>query len=88
MFRSTLDAKRKFKLRVKEFTPNTRLVCGDRQGQRTYEIKEIGDGRVTFRMHERIGGFMFPLYAKAIPSFDASFDTFAADLKKEAERVP
>jgi hypothetical protein len=30
---------------------------------------------------------MFPLYAGAIPSFDASFDAFAADLKKEAELV-
>ena len=85
VLRSTLDAKRKFKLQVKEFTPRTRLVWGDGKGQRTYEIKDNGDSSVTFRMHERIGGFMFPLYARAIPSFDASFDTFAADLKREAE---
>jgi hypothetical protein len=30
---------------------------------------------------------MFPMYAKYIPSFDASFDAFAADLKKEAELI-
>lgn len=34
-----------------------------------------------------VGGLMFPMYAKYIPSFDASFNTFAADLKKEAEKI-
>lgn len=87
VLRSTLDAKRAFKLQVKEFTPATRLVWGDGKGQRTFDISDNGDSTVTFRMHERIGGVMFPLYARAIPSFDASFDAFAADLKKEAELV-
>lgn len=87
VLRSTLDAKRKFTLKVKEFTPNTRLVWGDGKGQRTYEITSNGNGTVTFRMRERIGGAMFPLYARAIPSFDASFDTFSSDLKREAERI-
>lgn len=32
-------------------------------------------------------GLMFPMYARYIPSFDASFDAFAADLKKEAEAI-
>jgi ribosome-associated translation inhibitor RaiA len=45
------------------------------------------DGTVTFTMDERIGGLMFPMYAKYIPSFDASFNAFAADLKKEAEQM-
>lgn len=88
VLRSTLDAKRAFTLRIVEFTPTTRLVWGDGKGQRTYEITDNGDSTVTFRMHERIGGLMFPLYASAIPSFDASFDAFAADLKKAAELVP
>ncbi len=83
--RSTLDAKRVFTLTVKEFAPNTRLVWGDGKGQRAYEIRNNGDNSVTFTMREKLGGVMFPLYAGAIPSFDASFDAFAADLKKEAE---
>jgi uncharacterized protein YndB with AHSA1/START domain len=87
VLRSTLDAKRSFKLQIREFTPSRRLVWGDGKGQRSYEITPNGDGTVTFRMHERIGGIMFPLYAGAIPSFDASFNAFAADLKAEAERV-
>jgi hypothetical protein len=38
-------------------------------------------------MTEKIGGLMFPMYAKYIPSFDESFEQFAADLKKEAEII-
>ena len=87
VLRSTLDPKRTFTLRVKEFTPNRRLVWGGSQGERVYEITPNVDSTVTFRMSERIGGVMFPLYAGAIPSFDASFDAFAGDLKREAERV-
>jgi uncharacterized protein YndB with AHSA1/START domain len=87
VLRSTLDPKRTFTLRVKEFKPNNRLVWGGGQGQRVYEITPNADSSVTFRMSERIGGAMFPLYAGAIPSFDANFDAFASDLKREAERV-
>jgi len=38
-------------------------------------------------MREKIGGPMFPLFAKMIPPFDASFEQFAADLKAEAEKI-
>jgi uncharacterized protein YndB with AHSA1/START domain len=87
VLKSTLDAKRSFKLKVKEFQPAKRLVWGDGKGQRTYTLANNGDGTITFTMHERIGGLMFPMYAKYIPSFDASFDAFVADLKKEAELI-
>jgi uncharacterized protein YndB with AHSA1/START domain len=82
---SKLDPKRVFKLKVKEFVPEQRLVWGDSKGSRSYALSDGGDGAVRFAMRERIGGLMFPLYAKYIPSFDASFDDFAADLKREAE---
>jgi uncharacterized protein YndB with AHSA1/START domain len=82
---STLDPKRTFKLSVKQFDPPERLVWGDAMGTRTYRITPKGPGSVTFSMHEKIGGPVFPLFAGMIPSFDASFDTFAADLKKKAE---
>ncbi len=62
--KSTLDEKRTFKLKVKEFVPQKRLVWGDRQGSRVYTIAK-GDGKsVTFTMTEKIGGLFFPLYAK------------------------
>jgi len=85
--KSTLDAKRTFKLKVKEFIPEQKLVWGDGQGARTYTLTKTGDNSVIFNMTEKIGGFMFPLYAGMIPSFDQSFEQFAANLKKEAEII-
>lgn len=83
--RSVLDPKRTFKLRVKEMREPELLVWGDGMGTRTYELTPRGEHGVTFSMHERIGGPIFPLFAGMIPSFDGSFDQFAADLKKKAE---
>lgn len=85
--KSTLDPKRTFKLKVKEFEPNKHLAWGDGKGTRNYTIKSTGNGTLTFAMDEKIGGLMFPMYAKYIPPFDKSFEQFAADLKKEAETI-
>lgn len=84
--KSKLDEKRTFKLKVKELEPEKRMVWGDGKGSRVYTISKTASG-VTFTMSEKIGGLMFPMYAKYIPPFDASFDQFAADLKKEAETI-
>ena len=85
--KSTLAPKRTFKLEVKEFVTDERLAWGDGQGTRLYTLSRKDNGIVTFSMTEKIGGFMFPMYAKYIPSFDQSFEQFAADLKKEAETI-
>lgn len=45
------------------------------------------NGTLTFSMTEKIGGLMFPMYAKYIPPFDKSFEQFAGDLKKESETI-
>lgn len=82
---STLDPKRTFKLAVKGFEPGRRLVWGDAMGTRTHEITSRPGGGVTVTMHEKIGGPIFPLFARMIPPFDAAFDQFAADLKRAAE---
>ena len=42
--KSTLDEKRTFKLKVKEFVPEKRLVWGDAMGSRVYTLDK-GDGR-------------------------------------------
>ena len=84
--RSTLDEKRTFKLKVKEFESGKRLVWGDSMGNRVYSITKNGTG-VIFTMTEKIGGPLFPLFAGYIPPFDESFERFAADLKKEAESI-
>lgn len=85
--KSTLDTKRTFNLKVKELETEKKLVWGDGQGNRVYTIRKNGSGAITFSMTEKIGGLMFPLYAKMIPSFDQSFEQFASDLKKESETI-
>ncbi len=85
--KSILDAKRVFKLKVKTFEPEQKLAWGDGQGTRVYSLTKNKNGSVSFDMTEKIGGLMFPLFAKMIPPFDTSFEQFAADLKKEAELI-
>ncbi|MEM9886181.1 MAG: SRPBCC domain-containing protein [Bacteroidota bacterium] len=84
--KSTLDANRTFKLKVKEMIPNQKLVWGDAMGERTYLLQKVTEGTL-FTMTEKIGGPIFPLFASKIPSFDESFEQFTADLKNEAERI-
>lgn len=85
--KSALDPKRIFKLKVKELEPERKLVWGDAMGNRMYTLTKKENGMVLFSMIEKIGGPLFPLFAKMIPSFDKSFEQFAADLKKEAEKI-
>ena len=83
--KSILDPKRTFKLKVRELDPPRRMVWGDALGKRSYEIAAKDSSTVTFSMREKIGGPLFPLFAKMIPPFDEVFDRFAADLKKRLE---
>ncbi|MEL6864465.1 MAG: SRPBCC domain-containing protein [Bacteroidota bacterium] len=83
--KSTLDEKRVFTLKVKEIIPQKQIIWGDSKGKRTYTLSQQQDGGILFSMHEKIGGLAFPLYAKFIPPFDANFEQFAQDLKREAE---
>lgn len=85
--KSTLDEKRTFKLKVKEFEADKRMVWGDGQGNREFTLTPEGNNTVRFSMSEKMGSPMFPLYAKYIPPFDESFEQFAADLKREAEAI-
>lgn len=85
--KSILDDKRIFKLKIREFVPEKRLVWGDNQGSRVYTLDQGAGNSVLFRMSEKISGPLFPLFARYIPPFDGSFERFAADLKKEAESI-
>lgn len=82
-----LDPKREFKLKVKEFEADNRLVWGDAMGNRVYTLKSIGNNLTNFSMVEKIGGPFFPLFAKMIPPFDEAFEQYANDLKNEAEVI-
>jgi len=85
--KSILDDKRTFKLKVREFVPEERLVWGDAMGSRVYTLTRGNGNSTHFSMSEKIGGPLFPLFAGAIPSFDEVFERYAADLKKEAETI-
>lgn len=87
VLRSTLAPERKFKLKIKEFEPNKRLSWGDAMGTRVFTLSPTPGGETRFSMSETIGGPIYPLFARLIPSFDDSFDQFAADLKKAAEET-
>lgn len=84
---STLDTKRTFKLKIKKITAEQELIWGDGKGNRSFLLKQMQPGTIRFTMHEKIGGLLFPLYAKYIPPFDTAFEQFAKDLKKEAEAI-
>lgn len=85
--KAKLDPKREFKLTVKEFDLESKLVWGDAMGSRVYTLKTIGNNLTNFSMVEKIGGPLFPFFAKMIPPFDEAFEQFAKDLKKEAETI-
>jgi len=85
--KAKLDPEREFKLNVKEFEPESKLIWGDAMGKRVYTLNSIGNNLTNFTMSEKIGGPVFPLFAKMIPPFDQSFEQFARDLKSEAEAI-
>lgn len=85
--KSTLDPKRTFKLKVTAFKPEECLEWGDAMGRRRFTLTRNENGSVIFSMREKIGGPLFPLFARMIPPFDQAFEQFAADLKKESEAI-
>jgi hypothetical protein len=60
------------------------FTWGDALGMRVFTLTPKSS-TINFSMKEKIGGPLFPLFAKQIPSFDSSFEQFALDLKKIAE---
>ncbi len=89
--RSTIAPKRIFKLKVSECIPEQTMVWRDGsapmfQGVRTYRLKPKSDGSTDFLMHEMFSGLMLPMIAKSLPDFGPTFETYAQDLKREAER--
>ncbi|OGT59505.1 MAG: polyketide cyclase/dehydrase [Gammaproteobacteria bacterium RIFCSPHIGHO2_12_FULL_63_22] len=84
--RSSLAPTRTFKLKVKVFEGSSRLCWGDAMGTRVFDLKANARGGTCFTMSETIGGPLFPLFERMIPSFDESFGQFARDLKAAAER--
>lgn len=90
--KSTVDSSRTFSLKVASIAAEKEMVWSDGlapffKGVRTFNLLENGDGTCTFTMYEKLKGLTFPMAANSIPSFDDSFEQFAADLKSESEKI-
>lgn len=80
---------RTFKLKVSEFNPSSKMVWSDGnamfKGVRTFTLEPMGNNITVFTMQEVFTGMMLPMIKGSLPDFTEAFETFAADLKKEAE---
>lgn len=82
---------RAFVLTVSEYIPHQRMVLsggmplGLFSGTRTYTLTPQTDGPVQFTMGEVFSGLLSPVFGRAIPDLQPSFDEFAAALKHRAE---
>jgi hypothetical protein len=82
---------RTFKPRVTKLEPNVSMEWSDGmapmfKGVRTFTLRPRADGSTRFAMQEVLSGLMLPMIKGSLPDFRASFETYAADLKREAER--
>ena len=80
------------------FTPKvSEVICADRMtwtggvpgvflGVRTFRLTPCRDGSVDFAMQERFSGVALLFAKSSMPDFGPIFQTYANDLKKEAER--
>jgi uncharacterized protein YndB with AHSA1/START domain len=84
---------RAFPLRVSVFEPVTRMVwtggmpLGLFSGTRVFTLTPALGGGVVFTMQEGFAGLLAGLITRSIPDLQPAFDTFAADLKRAAERA-
>ena len=83
---------RTFKPRVTRLLPERMMVWSDGfapmfKGVRTFTLAANGDGTTTFSMVEVLSGVMLPMIKGSLPDFGPSFEAYAADLQREAERT-
>lgn len=84
--------KRTFTPKVSSVVPNERMTWSDGfapmfRGVRTFILTPRPDGSTDFAMEERFSGLMLPLLKKVLPNFQPIFESYASDLKNEAERA-
>lgn len=87
-----LDPKRTFRPTVTVLEENRRMEWKDGmapmfKGVRTFSLTPRGDGVTEFEMTEVFSGLMLPMIKRSLPDFRPSFETYAADLKRAAERA-
>jgi hypothetical protein len=86
-----LSPDRAFPVTVSEFTPPRKMIwssgmpLGLFKGVRTFTLTPQTDGRVEFSLREEFSGLLLPLIGRSIPDLTATFEAFAAGLKRRAE---
>lgn len=84
-----ISPKRAFSLKVNEFEPGKKMVWSDGnamfKGVRTFTLEEVSPNVTVVTMQEVFTGAMLPMIKGSLPDFTNDFETFMADLKKEAE---
>jgi hypothetical protein len=62
-------------------------IAGIFRGVRTFALRPRNDTSTDFVMEEQFSGVMFALTKAMLPDFRPIFETYASDLKREAERI-
>ena len=83
---------RTFRPRVTRIEPEKLMVWSDGvapmfKGVRTFALAPAGDGKTSFSMVEVLSGAMLPMIKGSLPDFGPSFQAYAVDLQREAERA-
>jgi hypothetical protein len=88
--RVQLDPRRTFRPRVTRFEPPREMEWSEGfapmfRGVRSFTLAPR-DGRTDFVMTEVLSGLMLPLVRRSLPDFAPAFETYAADLRRAAEK--
>lgn len=83
---------RTFRPRVTRFEPAATMEWSDGmapmfKGVRTFTLAPQPDGSTEFSMVEVFKGVMLPMIKGSLPDFAPSFEAYASDLKREAEKA-
>ncbi len=83
---------RTFTPKVSGIVPRQRMEWSDGiasifKGVRTFLFQAHNHSSTDFVMEERFSGIMFALSRKMLPDFRPIFESYATDLKREAQRI-
>jgi len=88
-----LSPGRAFPATVIEFVPGRKMIwssglpLGLFKGERTFTLWPQSNGATQFSLQEVFSGLLLGLFGRSIPDLTATFEQFAAGLKRRAERA-
>jgi hypothetical protein len=88
-----LSPGRAFPATVTEFEPGRKMTWASRmplglfKGERTFTLSPRANGATEFRLREEFSGLLLGLTGRSILNMTATFEQFAAGLKRRAERA-